>query len=112
MYEKRMQPLASSHVFWKRIGKNIIFTIIIISLSLLLGTTGYHYLAAQSWIDSFHNASMILSGMGPVVIITSDAGKLFSSFYALISGLIIVTNMGILLAPVIHRIYHIMHIDD
>ncbi len=111
MYEKRKQPLAPSHVFWKRIGKNILFTTITIFLSLAIGTTGYHYFAAQPWIDSFHNASMILSGMGPVINITSDFGKLFSSFYALFSGFIIVTNMGILLAPVLHRIYHMMHIE-
>jgi hypothetical protein len=112
MYEKRKEPLAPSHVFWKRIGKNIVFTTITILLSLAMGTAGYHYFATQSWIDSFHNASMILSGMGPVITITSDTGKIFSSFFALFSGLIIVTNMGILLAPVMHRIYHMMHIEE
>ena len=112
MYEKRKQPLAPLRIFWRRIGRNLFFTIITISISLVIGTFGYHYLAQQAWLDSFHNASMILSGMGPVVTITNDAGKLFSALYALFCGLVFITNVGFLLAPLIHRFYHMMHIDE
>ncbi|MBU2823245.1 hypothetical protein HF283_03820, partial [Acidithiobacillus ferrooxidans] len=35
-------------------------------LSLGMGMLGYHLLAHIDWIDSLLNASMILSGMGPV----------------------------------------------
>jgi hypothetical protein len=112
MYEKKNQPLASQLTFFKRLGWNMIFASIVISITLLGGVFGYHYLAEASWLDSFHNASMILSGMGPVINITADAGKIFSSFYALFSGLIFVTNMGVLLAPVMHRIMHSIHMDE
>ena len=112
MYEKRRQPLAPTHVFWKRIGKNLIFTFITITGSLALGTFGYHYFGEQTWIDSFHNASMILSGMGPVVTITGVTGKIFSALYALFCGLVFITNVGFLLAPLIHRFYHMMHIEE
>jgi hypothetical protein len=55
---------------------------------------------------------MILSGMGPVVTITSDAGKLFSSFYALFSGVVFITNIGLILAPAAHRLFHKLHIQE
>lgn len=112
MYEKRKEALASSRIFYRRIGKNFIFTLIMIVASLLLGTVGYHQWGEQTWIDSFHNASMILSGMGPVVTISTESGKIFSSLYALFSGLAFITNVGLLLAPVLHRFYHMMHIDE
>jgi hypothetical protein len=54
---------------------------------------------------------MILSGMGPVAEIKSVGGKLFSSFYALFSGVAFITNIGILLAPAAHRIFHKLHAE-
>jgi hypothetical protein len=55
---------------------------------------------------------MILSGMGPVVEIKTVSGKWFSSFYALFSGVVFITNIGVILAPVLHRMYHRLHIED
>jgi hypothetical protein len=112
MYEKRKQPLASSHIFWRRIGRNLFITIMTISGSLIIGTLGYHYCAEQAWIDAFHNAAMILSGMGPVGFITNDVGKFFSAIYALFCGLVFITNVGFLLAPILHRFYHMMHLEE
>jgi type II secretory pathway component PulF len=111
MYEKKTQPLASQKVFFIRLGRNLFLMLILILFSLLIGVIGYYYLAEASWIDAFHNASMILSGMGPVITIASETGKIFSSFYALFSGLVFVTNVGVLLAPVMHRIMHRIHLE-
>jgi hypothetical protein len=80
-------------------------------ICLLIGILGYHYTAGIGWLDSLHNASMILSGMGPVVNINTRIGKLFSSFYALFSGVIFITNIGVILAPAIHRFFHQMHVQ-
>ncbi len=49
---------------------------------------------------------MILGGMGPVDPIRTTAGKLFASFYALYSGLAIISVAGRLLAPIVHRFLH------
>ena len=38
----------------------------IVGFSLGLGTLGYHFIARLNWVDSLLNASMILTGMGPV----------------------------------------------
>jgi hypothetical protein len=87
------------------------FGMVILFLSLMLGVFGYHYTAGIGWLDSLHNASMILSGMGPVVEIKTAIGKWFSSFYALFSGIIFITNIGIILAPAIHRFFHRLHVQ-
>jgi hypothetical protein len=111
MYEHKHQPLASAKTFYKRIGWNILLACGILSICLLIGVAGYHFSAGAGWLDSFHNASMILSGMGPVIEITTDAGKWFSSFYALFSGVVFITNIGLILAPAIHRILHSLHVE-
>ena len=112
MYENKRQPLAPLYVFYKRIFRNLLVVTVILSICLLIGILGYHYIAHIVWIDAVHNASMILSGMGPVADVKNFSGKLFSSAYALFSGVAFITNIGIVLAPVAHRLLHKLHIDE
>lgn len=111
MLENKFQPLASASAFRRRIRKSILTGIGILLVCLLFGVVGYHYTADIPWLDALHNASMILSGMGPVVEIKTVGGKWFSSFYALFSGVVFITNIGIILAPAIHRFFHRMHVQ-
>jgi hypothetical protein len=111
-YESKNEALAPSSVYVQRLVWNLILSFSLLAVCLLLGTVGYKYLAAADWIDALHNASMILSGMGPVIEIKTTAGKLFSSFYALFSGVVFITNIGIILAPAIHRLFHALHVDE
>lgn len=83
-----------------------------VSFSVLIGTVGYHLLGGISWIDSFHMACMILTGMGPVVEMKTSAAKLFSSFYALYSGVAFLSITAVFFAPIIHRLLHILHVED
>jgi hypothetical protein len=110
MLESKHQPIAPLNVFRKRMSKSLLLGLSILFVSLLIGIFGYHFTADIGLLDSVHNASMILSGMGPVVNITTTAGKWFSSFYALFSGIIFITNIGVILAPAIHRFFHRLHV--
>ena len=112
MYEHKKQKLAPMNIFYQRVFKNILMAFLILGVCLLIGVVGYHFSAAAGWLDSLHNASMILSGMGPVIEINSVSGKIFSSFYALFSGIVFITNIGIILAPAIHRMYHRLHLEN
>ena len=112
MYEHKKQKMAPMSTFYKRVLKNLLMASVILGICLIIGVAGYHYTANVGWLDSFHNASMILSGMGPVVEIKTEAGKWFSSFYALFSGVVFITNIGIILAPAMHRLYHRMHLEE
>jgi hypothetical protein len=84
----------------------------IVSVALLAGVLGYHFIAMLGWIDSILNASMILTGMGPVDPMTTTSAKLFASAYALFSGVVFLSAMGIVLSPIFHRILHAFHMDD
>jgi hypothetical protein len=81
------------------------------SASLGVGMVGYHRLENLSWLDAFENASMILSGMGPVSPVQTSAGKVFAGCYALFSGLMLITSMGVIFAPVFHRFLHKFHLE-
>ena len=112
MFENANQPLLSRRRFVKRLAFNLLLSMFVISICLLIGVFGFHLINGNSWIDSLHNASMLLGGMGPVVEMHSDKAKLFSSAYAMFSGVIFITNIGLLLAPVIHRILHRFHVQN
>lgn len=70
---------------------------------------GYHFFENLSWIDAFINAAMILGGMGPLENPQTFAGKLFAGIYALYSGIIFLIAVGVIFAPVFHRMFHLFH---
>lgn len=84
----------------------------LILFSVGLGVTGYHFIGKLSLLDSFHMACMILTGMGPVADMKDDAAKVFSSLYALYSGVAFLSIIAVFFAPVVHRFLHSLHIDD
>ena len=111
MFEHHKQPLATQAEFARRMLRYSLITAGIILFSLGLGILGYHYFESLSWIDSLLNASMILGGMGPVNTLQTNAGKIFASFYALYSGIILLASVGILATPILHRFLHYFHLE-
>jgi len=83
----------------------------LIAASLTVGMLGYHYIAGQSWTDSYLNAAMILSGMGPIGELKSAGAKIFAGTYALYSGLALILIAGIILSPIVHRFLHRFHLE-
>lgn len=55
---------------------------------------------------------MILSGMGPTNVIPTNIGKWFASIYALVSGVVFISTIGIVLTLVIHRVFHRFHLES
>jgi hypothetical protein len=78
---------------------------------LIAGAVGYHITEGLSWIDALFNAAMILTGMGPASELHTDSGKVFATTYALYSGLVFVVVLGILGAPLFHRLLHRFHLE-
>lgn len=111
-FENRKQKVPPLGHFLLRLGRYAVFALALISFSVMLGTIGYHQFGALSWIDSFHMACLILTGMGPVVEMTSPAAKIFDSLYALYSGVAFLSITAVFFAPLIHRLLHILHVEE
>jgi hypothetical protein len=109
--EHRGQPLLSRRAFARRMGRSSATALGLVSGSLGVGVLGYHFTAGLDWIDSLLNASMILSGMGPVSSFPTTSSKLFASFYALFSGVVFIAGAGIVTAPIAHRVLHRFHLE-
>ena len=109
-YEHFRQRLLPRPLFLRRLAVHALFVFGLGALSLLAGMAGYHWLEGLSWVDSFLNAAMILGGMGPVAPLQTQAGKIFAGLYALYSGMVLLVMVGVLLAPVLHRLLHRFHL--
>jgi hypothetical protein len=112
MFEHKTEPLAPRHVFLKRFVKFFLIGSVLIILSLGIGTMGYMYFGGLDVVNAFYNSCMILTGMGPDVMNPSRSLMVFASFYAIYSGVIFLSSITIIFAPIIHRFFHIIHIED
>ncbi len=110
--ETKHQPLLSRRAFARRVTLSCVAASMLIGVSLAGGMAGYHFLEGLAWIDAFTNASMILSGMGPLDAPKTGGGKLFAGLYALYSGLALLLAAGILCTPVVHRMLHQFHLES
>jgi hypothetical protein len=111
MFEHRRQQLLSRRAFLFRLGRFAGAAFLLVVASWVIGILGYRALEGMSWIDATLNAAMILGGMGPVDPLHTNAGKLFASFYALFSGIIFLVALGVLIAPILHRLLHQFHLE-
>ena len=111
-FENRHAPLLPRPQFYRRVTSMALIGIALLILALGLGIVGYRATEHMSWLDAFANASMILSGMGPLGTLQTKAGKLFAGCYALFSGLAFITLAGFVLAPFVHRAFHRFHLAD
>jgi hypothetical protein len=73
---------------YKQLRKSLFWLIALISLVLLFGTIGFHYIADLDWIDAFYSAAMFHSGLGPVFEMKTTSQKLFAAFYAILAAVI------------------------
>ena len=111
MFENRNSPLLPRKAFIGRMRRSVLLSAGVAAITLLVGMCGYHVLEKMPWPDAFANASMILAGMGPLGNLNTDAGKIFAGIYALFCGLIFVTIITIILAPIFHRFIHKFHLE-
>lgn len=110
-FERRKAKLLTARLYYHRLAKSAVLGGAILGMSLFVGMAGYHEFESMPWLDAFVNASMILSGMGPVAELHSNAGKFFAGCYAIFSGVAFLTSIGVVFAPIFHRFLHRFHLE-
>jgi hypothetical protein len=110
-FEHRRQKVVPLPQFFIRMGRYALFSFTLIIVSVFIGSVGYHCFGALNWLDSFHMSCMILTGMGPVVEMKTDEAKIFSSLFALYSGVAFLSITAVFFAPIVHRLLHILQVE-
>ena len=110
-YEHVSHRPLSTRAFLIRLLRHLVLAAVIVMLSIIVGMAGYEHYEHLAWRDALLNTTMLLGGMGPVDHPQSPGGKLFASFFALYSGLVFIAIAGVVLAPVGHRVLHVLNFD-
>jgi len=110
-WEHHTEPLASGRVFIGRVFQNFLLGLVVVFSALCVGMGGYMLIGHLNLVDAFLESCMLLSGAGPLYTErdSSNALKIFSSFYCLFGTLVVVVTVGLLASPVVHRILHRVH---
>lgn len=108
---KRRPALLPPAAFAARLAANAALAAAMVAVSLAIGVVGYHVTADLPWVDALLNASMILTGMGPVDPLSSTTAKLFASAYAIFSGVAFLSIVAVLMAPIVRRFLHRFHLE-
>jgi hypothetical protein len=111
LLERKGYPLLPKNKFIRRALWYAAFSFLTLIFSLGIGMVGYNYFAHLPWVDSFLNASMILTGMGPIDPMPNESSKIFAGCYALFSGIAFLSIVAVLFAPILHRLFHMFHLD-
>jgi hypothetical protein len=104
--------MSRRHVLVVRMWRNALWALGVIAVALVVGMAGYGYFGGMDAVKAFANASMILSGMGPLDVMPTKAGQIFEGIYALASGLLFFAVAGFTLAPALHHILRGFHLED
>jgi hypothetical protein len=111
MRAARFKPLPSPEIYRRHLLTSGSVGLVLVAISLAIGMAGYAYFEDLGFIDAFLNASMILSGMGPILNPKSAGGRIFAGFYALYSGFAVLAIAAIMFAPVVRRFLHRFHLE-
>jgi len=108
---RRIRPLPPLPHFFRNFLRNASIVVGLVFVALSIGAVGYHITAGLGWLDAYLNASMILTGMGPLAPLETPAAKLFAIFYSIFSGVAFLSMVAVLLGPLAQRFLHRFHLE-
>jgi hypothetical protein len=111
IFEHHQQPLVSRKVFLRRVTRAIGIAFMLLTVTIFGGAAVYHYIEGFSWVDAVMNSVMIMTGLGMTDALHTTAGKIFTTFYAILTAIVFYVVLAIIFAPLIHRFLHAFHLE-
>ena len=113
MYESRSDQIISRRRFVARILAHLLLALAFIVVSLSAGVLGYMWIEGGAhWHDVALNMAMIACGIGPTMLPDTVQGKIYLALYSAYISLVFVAVLGLVMAPILHRILHVFHLDE
>lgn len=112
MYEKTSDRMISTRRFVWRLIRHGLYVIGILALSVLVGAIGFSYFEGHGFEEAILHSSHILAGLGLIQLPATNAGRFFVALFGLYASLFFLAAFSVILAPILHRILHRLHLDD
>jgi len=111
MFEHFKQELLSVRQFVWRMVRYFSISVMFVSFSLVVGVLGFHWIGKLSWDQAFINAVSMLGAVNAPYPMQDYGGHLFTACYGMFTETVFLLAFAIVLAPVIHRLLHRLHLD-
>jgi len=111
MYEHYRQPLMPRKAFYLRMLRSILVSIILLATSVAVGAILFRSIEGYSWIDAALNCVLMMTGVGTVGVVNTQAGKIVTGIYSIFSTLIFFAILAMIFTPLLHRLLHKFHLD-
>jgi len=112
IYEHKTEKLISRKRFTIRLFWHFLLALLIIFITLAVGVAGHFIWGGENFHDAILNAAFVMAGLGIVEMPQNNAAKIFYATYGIFVGLSFAASVGIVLAPVAHRVLHALHLDE
>ncbi len=111
MFEHVTSELLSVHRFVLRMVRYFAISVLMLLFGLLPGVVGFQVLGLDL-AEATLNALSLLGGVEPPVEVTADHSRWFVAGYGLFIEAVFFLAVATLLAPLVHRMFHRMHLQD
>ena len=85
--------------------RRLLYALLGIALVLAIGTVGFYEIAGLSPVNSFYFESMLATGQGPPLTLTTDSSKIFASVMAFVSVGSVVSTLLYAVGPIVRRFW-------
>jgi len=85
--------------------RRVVYGLIGIAVVMVVGVVGFRATEGMSLVNAIYFESMLATGQGPPLTLTTDTGKLFASFMAFVSVGSVITTLFFTLAPVLGQVW-------
>ena len=97
----------TKHHYYRSPIKRGIFSLLLVSVVMTIGTVGIHLLEKLAWIDAFYFMSMIATAQGPMIVPQTVAGKVFIAVMSFVSVGSSVAGLGFIFGPFFGKLWKI-----
>jgi len=83
----------------------VVYAVSLITLVMVVGIVGFHYIEGMNYVNALYFESMLATGQGPPLQLSTDTGKIFASVMAFVSVGSVLTTIVYTLGPVLASIW-------
>src|SRR5690606_33321970 len=98
--------------FTRRMVLHVFYALLLVLITLVIGALGHLWLYGSSFHDALVNAAFIIGVLGAYSMPDTVRGRIFFAAYGFFVGLVVMATLGVVLAPLAHRIMHKFHLDE
>lgn len=84
--------------------RRVIYSLVLVSLVLAIGTVGFHLIEHYSYINSFYFVSMLATAEGPATTPATFFGKIFASIIAFVSIGAVIFALAYIFGPFVAKV--------